>query len=223
MGILSRIVTVIKSNINDLISKSEDPQKMLEQLIIDMNQNLVQAKQEVAAAIADEKRLEKQMIKQKSESQDWYKKAELAVAKGDDNLATEALKRHESADQLAKQYEEQYIAQKEVVDKLKTALRQLNDKIQEAQRKKNLLIARQKRAEAQKRINKTMSSLTDSSAFDTFSRMERKIDDMEAKVDAETELNKELSGETTEDKFKQLEADSNVNDKLAALKAKLGK
>ncbi len=223
MGIIKRLITVIKSNINDLISKAEDPEKMLEQLIIDMSEDLVKAKQEVAVAIADEKRLERQMLKYKKVTDEWYKKAELAVANGDDKLAMEALKRQEESEQMYKDFEEQWRSQKEATDKLRYALRKLNDKIQEARRKKNLLIARQKRAEAQKRINKTLESLSNVNAFDTFARMEKKIEDMEAKADAEAELNKELSGESTDEKFKQLEMDSNIQSKLAELKAKMGK
>ncbi len=222
MGIFDRIVTVVKSNLNDLISKAEDPQKMLEQIIIDMTEQLAQAKQEVAAAIADEKKLQKSYEDSKRESGSWEKKAMLAVNKGDDNLAMEALKRQESSSSLCQQYETQWLAQKDAVDKLKMALTQLNDKIQEAQRKKNLLVARQKRAEAQSKISKTMASLSDSSAFDSFSRMEAKVDQIEAKAEAEVELQQELSGSNLDDKFKALESDSNVQDKLSALKAKMG-
>ncbi len=222
MGIFDRVVTVLKSNINDLISKSEDPKKMLEQIILDMSESLAQAKQEVAVAIADEKKLQKSYLVSKKESESWEKKAMLAVNKQDDALAMEALKRQESASNIAQQYEQQWLVQKEAVDKLKMALIQLSDKIQEASRKKNLLIARQKRAEAQSRISKTMSSLTDSSAFDSFSRMESKVDSIEAKAEADVELQNELSGSKLEDQFKSLEMDSNVQDKLAALKAKMG-
>lgn len=221
MGILNRIGTVLKSNINSLISKAEDPQKMLEQIIMDLQENLVEVKREVAGAIADEKRLERAMIEAKNRSKNWEQKAMIAVEKGDDNLAMEALKRQTAEDDTATQYEQQWLAQREAVDKLKTALHQLNDKIEEARRKKNLLIARAKRAEAQKRINKTMSSLSDHNAFDSFARMEQKVLDMESRADAESELNAELSGDSLDDKFKALETTANVEDKLAALKAKM--
>ncbi|MDH5681516.1 MAG: PspA/IM30 family protein [Spirochaetota bacterium] len=223
MGIFDRIVTVVKSNINELISKAEDPKKMLEQIIMDMNESLAEVKKEVASAIADEKRLQKSYLTAKQESDAWEKKAMLAVNKGDDGLAMEALKRQESSLSLSQQYEQQWIAQKDSVDKLKVALTQLNDKIQEAQRKKNLLIARQKRAEAQSKITKTMSSLTDSSAFDSFARMEAKVDQIEAEAEAGVELQSELAGSDLDNKFKALEMDGGAEDKLAALKAKMGK
>ncbi len=221
MSIFKRIVTIIKSNINDLISKAEDPKKMLEQLIIEMNQQLIQVKQEVASAIADEKKLQKEYEKAKREAEEWTKKAELAVKKGEDNLAVQALQRQETAESEAEAFEKQWVAQREAVDKLKTALTQLNAKLQEANRKKNLLIARQKRAEATQKINNTMASLSDSSAFDTFARMEDKINQLEAKADAEAELNKHLEGTDIENQFKQLEADDKIKSKLAALKEKV--
>ncbi len=223
MGIFKRLVDVFRANINDLISKAEDPEKMLNQMLIDMNEKLVEVKQEVAKALADEKRLQRQAEEEKRAAKNWEKKAMLAVEKGDDNLAMEALKRQKMAQANAQGFEEQYQQQKAAVDKLKTALNKLNDKIDEARRKKNLLIARAKRAKAQDKINKTMSSLTDNSAFDTFSRMEEKVANMEARADAEMELNEEMSGSNLEDKFKELESEGDASDMLAALKAKMNK
>ncbi len=223
MGMFKRLVDVFKANINDLISKAEDPEKMLNQMILDMNEKLVEVKQEVAKALADEKRLQRQMEEEKRAAQNWEKKAVFAVEKGDDNLAMEALKRQKMAESNSQGFEQQYQQQKAAVDKLKTALHKLNDKIEEARRKKNLLIARAKRAKAQDKINKTMASLTDNSAFDTFSRMEEKVSNMEARADAEMELNEEMSGDNIEQQFKELESEGDAADRLAALKAKMGK
>jgi len=198
---------------------------MLEQIIIDMQEQLGEAKKEVAKAIADEKRLYAQMQEQKELADKWSKRAELAVQKGDDNLAVEALKRKKEAESLASEYEAQWTKQKEVADQLKIGIQELQNKIEEASRKKNLLVARQKRAEAQKTIQNTMSKLSDTSAFDSFARMEEKVKQIEAEAEAETELNKSLKGEDLDDKFKQLEkgSTSDVADELAALKAKLNK
>jgi len=225
MGLFQRMAQVIKANLNDLISKAEDPKKMLEQIIIDMQEQLGEAKKEVAKAIADEKRLYAQMQEQKELADKWSKRAELAVQKGDDNLAVEALKRKKEAESLASEYEAQWTKQKEVADQLKIGIQELQNKIEEASRKKNLLVARQKRAEAQKTIQNTMSKLSDTSAFDSFARMEEKVKQIEAEAEAETELNKFLKGEDLDDKFKQLEkgSTSDVADELAALKAKLNK
>ncbi|HOJ50720.1 MAG TPA: PspA/IM30 family protein [Spirochaetota bacterium] len=225
MGLFQRMAQVLKANLNDLISKAEDPKKMLEQIIIDMQEQLAEAKKEVAKAIADEKRLYAQVQEQKELAQKWEQRATLAVQKGDDNLAMEALKRKKEAESLASEYEAQWTKQKEVADKLKIGIQDLQNKIEEASRKKNLLVARQKRAEAQKTIQNTMSKLTDTSAFDSFARMEEKVKQIEAEAEAEEELNKSLSGTNLDDKFKELEKGGSpeVADELAALKAKLGK
>lgn len=225
MSIFKRIADVFKANINDMISKAEDPKKMLEQAIIDMDEKLIEAKKDVAGAIADEKRLYAQMQEQKDLANKWEKRATLALEKGDEPLAVEALKRKKESDNMAADYEANWVKQKEVSDSLKLSIQGLQDKIEEAKRKKNLLVARQKRAEAQQKIQSTMSKLSDTSAFDSFGRMEEKIKQMEARAEAEEELNKALTGNDLDDKFKQLErgGSADVADELAALKAKLGK
>ncbi len=224
MGLFKRFVNVIKANLNDLISKAEDPKKMLEQIMIDMQEQLVEAKKEVAKSIADEKKLYAQMSEQKKLAEKWEKRAALAVQNGDDKLAVEALKRKKEADNLANEFEVQWQKQKEVADKLKLAIQQLSNKMEEARRKKNLLIARQKRAEAQKKISETMSKLSDSSAFDSFAKMEEKVMDIESEAEASIELNESLAGTDMEDEFKELESGgADVADELAALKQKLGK
>jgi phage shock protein A len=223
MGIFSRIGTLFKSNLNDLISKSEDPEKMLNQIVLDMGNQLVEAKKQVAVSIADQKRLEKQRDEQADLSQEWERKAMLAVRAGDENLAREALKRKGEHDSQFAEFGKQAQLQKDAVDKLKDSLRVLNDKIEEAKRKKNILIARQKRAEAQKTIQGTMSGLSDTGAFDTFERMSQKGDQIEAEAEATTDLGNELSGDTLQQKFKALESGSVGTDTaLAELKAKMG-
>jgi phage shock protein A len=223
MGIFSRLGSLIKSNLNDLISKAEDPQKMLNQLVTDMQNQLVEAKKQVAVSIADQKRLEKQRDEQADLAQEWERKAMLAVRSGDDNLAREALKRKGEHETQAAEFTKQTQLQKDAVDKLKDQLRTLNDKIEEAKRKKNILIARQKRAEAQKAIQDTMQGLSDTSAFDTFERMAQKVDQIEAESEATAELGNELTGDTLQQKFKALESGSVGTDAaLTELKVKMG-
>ena len=225
MGIFSRIGSLIKSNINDLISKAEDPEKMLNQVLLDMQSSLVDAKKQVAVAIADEKRLQKQLETEQEKGKEWERKAMLAVRANDDNLAREALARKQEHDNIGSQYQQQWVSQKAAVDKLKDALRLLNNKIEEAKRKKNILVARKKRAEAQKTIASTMSGLTDTSAFDTFDRMSAKIDQLEAEAEAGSELAGELTGDNLEAKFKQLEtstASPTSDAALLELKTKMG-
>ena len=207
MGIFDRFRTVVSSNINDMISKAENPEKMLNQLLIDMNEQMIESKKAVAMAIADEKKLEREAAENKRQAEDWEKKAMLAVRSNRDDLAKEALLRKQEYEGYATQLFQQWQAQKESVEKLKVSLRELQNKIDEASRKKNILIARAKRAEAQDKINKTMSSLSgNKSAFDTFDRMSKKVDEMEARADATKELEDATSGATLEKQFAQLES-----------------
>jgi phage shock protein A len=217
MGIFKRMADIFKANINDLINKAEDPAKMLDQIIAEMQENLRDAKIQVAKAIADEKRLKQQLDQNTSQVQSWESKAVLALQKGDEELAKEALKRKKSYADIATTIEPQWKDQSNIANKLKDSLRALESKIDEARRKKEVLIARQKRAEAQKKIQEVMTGMSDTSAFDNFARMERKVEEIEAQAAAAVEI----ESNTMEDKFKALEASADVDDELQALKAKL--
>ena len=219
MGIFSRISTIFKANINDTLSKAEDPEKMLNQIVVEMNEQLVKTKQQVAVAIADEKRLQKQYQAEEQQTQEWERKATLAVQKENDELAKEALARRNEHANLAAEYKTQWEKQKQAVDTLKENLGALERKIAEAGRKKNLLVARQKRAQAQKQIHETMSGIRDGSAFETFDRMAGKVDQIEARADAAAEM-ADMEADKLEDEFAELES-SNIDDDLAALKAKV--
>ena len=224
MGILERIRTVLKSNINALISKAEDPEKMLNQLLMDMNEQLIEAKKQVAMSIADEKKLERQLIENKGQAEEWERKAMLAVKAGKDDLAKEALVRKQESDGYASSFQKEWDNQHSAVEQLKDALRQLQSKIEEASRKKNLLVARAKRAEAQKQIQQTMGSLSATSSFDTFDRMAQKVDQIEAEADAMKELASITPDQKLEDKFKELESSGASADQLLEdLKAKMGR
>jgi phage shock protein A len=222
MGIFSRLAQLINSNLNDLISRSEDPEKMLNQIVLDMNNQLVEAKKQVAASIADEKRLAKQAEQEVANAAEWERRAMMALRAGNEVLAKEALARKREHDELANTFKDQWTKQKTAVDQLKKALRLLNDKIEEAKRKKNVLVARKKRAEAQKAIQETMSGLRDQSAFETFDRMSQKIDQMEAEAEAQTELAEEYTGDQLAQQFNQLERTHSADDDLVALKRKMG-
>lgn len=222
MGIFARLATLIKSNLNDLISRSEDPEKMLNQVVIDMGNQLIEAKKQVALSIADEKRLAKQVEQEAANAAEWERRAMLAIKAGDDQLAKEALARKKEHDGLVTAYKDQWNKQKQAVEQLKTALKLLNNKIEEAKRKKNVLLARKKRAEAQKAIQETMSGLNNASAFETFDRMSAKIDQMEAEAEAATELAEEATGDTLAARFGKLEATAGAEDELMALKRKMG-
>jgi phage shock protein A len=206
MGIFDRFRRVVKSNLNDMISKAENPEKMLNQLIIDMNEQLIESKKSVASAIADEKKLERLMNQQVSQGEEWDRKARLALKAGKEDLAKEALLRKQEFASLATQYQEQWKAQHDSVEKLKQSLRGLQQKIEEAQRKKNLLVARAKRAEAQKRIQSTIGSMADNSAFAAFDKMASKVDRIEAEVDAMAEIEDMSKTDDIESQFAALES-----------------
>jgi phage shock protein A len=222
MGIFDRLSTMLRSNINDLITRAENPEKMLNQLIIDMKGQLAKAKQQVASAIADEKKLEADAAGMKKQAEDWERRAMLAVQEGRDDLAKQALGRYNEQLQGAQQLQETWLKHKAETENLKASLRQLNDKIEEAKRKKNILVARAKRAEAQQRIQETMSGMSDKSAFESFERMADKIEQTERRAIAAAELNEEVSGDALARQFDALEYKGSSDQQLLELKAKMG-
>ena len=225
MSIFDRLARLFRANVNDLISSAEQPEKMLNQIIIDMRSQLVKAKQQVAAAIADEKRLQDQTAQELRESEEWEHRAMLAVKEGRDDLAKQALMRRQEHVARGSQLQLTWEAHKQETERLKESLRGLNDNIEEANRKKNLLLAKQRRAEAQKRINDTMSSISEKSAFEAFARMEEKIDQNERQIRAHIEINEEFSGDRLASDFKKLEATAGTataDAQLLALKQKMG-
>ncbi|MBX3147900.1 MAG: PspA/IM30 family protein [Gemmatimonadales bacterium] len=222
MGIFERFSTMLRSNINDLISRAENPEKMLNQLILDMKTQLAKAKQEAAGAIADEKKLQADAEALKKQAEDWERRAMLAVQEGRDDLAKQALMRYNEALQGAQQLHETWVKHRADTENLKLQLRQLHDKIEEAKRKKNILVARAKRAEAQQRIQQTMSGMSDKSAFESFDRMTEKIESIERKALAAAELQQEFEGDDLTQQFKQLEYHGSSDQQLIELKAKMG-
>lgn len=222
MGIWDRFTTMFRSNINDLISRAENPEKMLNQLIIDMKSQLAKAKQQAASAIADEKKLQADAEGMKKQAEDWERRAMLAVQEGRDDLATQALMRYNEALQGAQQLHETWVRHKADTEQLKVSLRSLNEKIEEAKRKKNILIARAKRAEAQQRIQETMAGMGDKSAFESFDRMAEKIEDIERKALAAAELQQEFQSDDLMTQFKALEYKGSADQQLLDLKTRMG-
>jgi phage shock protein A len=225
MNIFDRIAMLFRSNVNAVISEFEQPEKMLNQIILDMRSQLVKAKQQVAAAIADEKRLHDQTKQELKEAEDWERRAMLAVQQNQDELAKQALIRRSEHMSRGDQLNLTWQAHKQETDRLKESLRGLNDNIEEANRKKNLLLAKQRRADAQKRINETMSHISEKSAFEAFARMEEKIDANERKIRASAEIDEEVSGDKLAKDFKRLEAaggNQSAEMLLIQLKQKMG-
>jgi phage shock protein A len=218
MGVLDRVSTLVRANINDLISRAEDPEKVIRQLLLDMNNQLIQVKTQVAAAIADERRLQKRYEENQKKADEWQRKAELAVERGQDDLAKEALSRKISYQQVADGFKQQWTEQAAQVEQLKEALSQLEAKITEANTKKDLLIARSRRAKAETTIRKTLAGVDASGALSEFERMEEKVEEEEARAKAYADLDQD----TLDEKFKQLEEEDELNRELAALKSKIG-
>lgn len=216
MGILDRIGTILRANLNDLLSRAEDPEKILNQTILDMREAQYQARMETAEAIAEGRKLERDVEEQRDSAQSWLQKAESALDAGRDDLAREALKRKRSAEDLAAALGEQLEKHESMIEKLKTQLRALDAKIDEAERKRRALLARQKTTDATRSVNAAMGAANADKAFEAFSRMERKIEHSEDKLAAEESLSRDL-GDV--DPFEELE-DSGVEEELAALKAK---
>jgi phage shock protein A len=224
MNIFSKLSMLLRSNLNDVIARAENPEKMLNQVILDMREQLTKAKQEVAVAIADERKLKSQVEEEHRQAQDWERRAMLAVKEGRDDLARQALLRQQEYGERAQSLYETWQRQAEETERLKDSLRQLNEKIEEARRKKNLLVAKQKRAQAQKRIHDTMAGLSDRSAFDTFERMAQRIEETERLALASAEVSAELGTDSLDQQFRALETGSTAtsDERLLELKRKMG-
>lgn len=222
MGILSRFINVVRANMNAMLNRAEDPTKMLEQTLVDLDVAYRKAKEQVARSLADRKRLEKSLMDQQKEVKRWSERAVKAVEKQDDDLAREALLRKNEHTKIAAQFEGELAAHTTNVDRLKESLKELEDKIAEIRRKKNLLISKQRRAEAQDKIYQTIEGAQNAGALDTIQRMEEKIEDMSALADARHDLSKEFSGDSLEQRFEKLGAgDADVDKELLEIKQKL--
>lgn len=230
MGIFDRLRRVIKANVNSAIDKAEDPEKMLTQLVLDMNQQLIEAKKAVATAIADEKRLERQVLEYQAQASEWEKRAVLAIRASEqdpskqgyyEDLAKQALMRKKENEDIANKLQEQLKAQHDAVERLKLSLKELQNRLDEAQRRKTLLVARAKRAEAHKKIQEQISGMSSTSAFDAFEKMAQKVDQIEAEADALTEIENTTRGSSLEQEFAKLESGNKSDLMLDEFKQKL--
>jgi phage shock protein A len=217
MGLFDRLGRVVRANLNDLVSKAEDPEKILEQAIIDMQEDLIQLRQGVAQAIASQKRTEQQYNKNQSEANNWQQRAQLALSKGDEELARQALQRKKGAADTAAMLKQQLDQQFVQSEQLKKNLIALESKIGEAKTKKDMLKARAKAAQANKQLQSTISNMGTSSAMGAFERMEEKV----LSLEAESQAAHEIGGTGLEEQFALLQSGSDVDDELAMMKAQL--
>lgn len=219
MGVLDRINQILRSNINDLLDQAEDPEKILNQILRDMESALAKGQSQVAEQIAQEKMIQNDLETAKKNADDWGKKAELAVSKGMDDLAREGLHRQSDYEAQVGIYEKQLEAQKQAVAKLKGDLAALDAKYQDARRNKDMLIARAKRAAAQQQITSASAKISSVDYGSDLARMERRIQEKEARVAA----SEEMKTTSVDEQFKKLGADDDIEKRLAALKQKMGK
>lgn len=220
MGIFDRIGRIIRANINDLLSKAEDPEKMINELIVEMDEDLQEAKKQTTSAIADLKVLERKYNDEKKEVEHWLEKAELALKEGREDLAKEAISRKIDHERLMKEYAIQVEKQRVAVERLKSGLKALEGKIDEAKRKRDVLIAKLKTAEASETINEAIAGIEESPAISEFERMEEKVLKLEGYADAVSEM-ASITGSDIEEELDAL-GTGDVEEDLLALKADLG-
>ena len=218
MALLERVSTLVRANLNDLIDKAEEPEKMIKQVILDMQNQLMQVKTQVAISIADQHLLEKKQTENKDKHAEWMRKAELAVDKKHDDLARAALERAMSYQQMAATFDQQIADQKTQVENLKTALQKLDQKLAEAEAKSDMLVAQHRRARALGKASDAQIAIGDDSKAAAFDRMQRKVMHSEATSQAKSEM----ASNNVEDRLAALEKEDHIDKLLAALKARRG-
>ena len=218
MALLERVSTLVRANLNDLVDKAEHPEKMIKQVILDMQNQLLQVKTQVAIAIADQHLLEKKQKENEDKVAEWMRKAELSVDKKQDDLARAALQRVESYRDLSEGFAEQVTDQKAQVENLKTALRQLERKLTEAQAKADLLIAQHRRARAVGKASDAKMAAGNGSSANAFDRMKRKV----AHAEAHSQAKSEIAADDVEERLAALEKEDRIEQLLAELKTKRG-
>ena len=218
MGLLERVGTLIRANLNDMIDRAEDPEKMIKQIILDMENQYLQVKTQVAVSIADQHLLEKKFKENEDSGKDWMRKAEHAVDKSEDDLARAALDRFQTSLRLAQSYKEQVDDQKAQVETLKGALMKLEQKLDEAKSKRDLLLARHRRSIALGKAARAQTAMGDNSKSASFDRMKDRVNHTEAVATAEVEL---LSDDTGE-RLTRIDRDTEVDRLLADLKSRRG-
>ncbi len=219
MGIFRRLSDLLKSNVNDLIDRAEDPEKMVKQIIIDMQTELTKATQNYGKAKASERLAEKRYLEAQKQSQSWENKAKAALSQGNQELAKAALAKKVKCDEDVENYREMYESISNQTEAIGDQVEVLKSKLEEAKSRQAMLIARSQMADTQKNLAKSTGGFDGSSAMEKFNRMEEKIERKEAEAAAFTEI----AGVDNEldDTFAQLETDSKVDSELARLMAEM--
>ena len=218
MALLERVSTLVRANLNDLIDKAEDPEKMIKQVIIDMQNQLLQVKTQVAIAIADQHVLEKKRQEHADKQAEWMRKAEMAVDRKQDDLARAALERSMTYGQMQTSFDQQVEDQKTQVENLKSALRKLEQKLAEAQSKCDLLIAQHRRSRALGKATAAQMAAGSESKSATFDRMKNKV----RRSEAVSQASAELVADDVEDRFAAMEKEEQIDKLLSELKSRRG-
>ncbi|MBI4861216.1 MAG: PspA/IM30 family protein [Candidatus Riflebacteria bacterium] len=221
MGVFSRLSRMIKANINALLDAAEDPEKTLNQIIADMKEGQREAKEQVAQAMVDEKKMERRVTETRTEAARWREKAQLALQRGDENLAKQALVRHKASNEMAEAYGKELEKQKAAVAQLRQALELMEKKIESAKAQRAVLLTRKKVAETTRQISQTASDMKIPTSFAEFDRIAEKIEDMEIKAGVMLEL----SEDKLKSKLDEAEVDRDtllIDDELSKLKAEMG-
>jgi len=232
MGVLSRINDIIRSNLNELVSKAENPEKLLTQAILDMENHLRKARKQVLDTLASEKTMEKKRLSVLETAGRWERRAALALQSGDEDLARQAIMRKNNEENHAATLEEQIRVQREYVGALKQSLVALEERYQEARTKKEALIARSKAAKARKKVVERMAPgkgtkmPAEARAFNTFERMEDKVLALEAQAEAYIEMSGpdkfEKDDAALDARFAAMETDQDIEEQLSKLKQQVG-
>jgi len=216
MGIFSRFSDIINSNINSLLDKAEDPEKMVRLIIQEMEDTLVEVRSASAKTIASKKEVSGQISKLGGEAKDWQAKAELAISKDREDLARAALQEKKKCEDAVETLSKEFEIIESQISKLQDETAQLQDKLADAKARQKTIIMRQKTASSRLEVKKSLDSTKIDSAMGRFEQYERKIDDLESQVEAY-----DLGKKTLNDEFAELESDGKVEDELAALKKKM--
>ena len=217
MGLLDRITRVIKAGMTSLLGDAEDPEKILEQTVSDMEGDLIRLRQSVAQAIATQKRTERQSAQANQTGQEWYQRAQLALKKGNEVMAKEALTRRKTYVDTAQMLDQQVTQQREIVTQLKTNMQTLERKLAEARTKKDMYIARARSAKASQQLNEMLGGMGTQTSMAAFDRMAEKVEELEAQSEAIAELNRD----NLDQRFAELEGEGSVDAELAKLKASM--
>jgi len=221
MGILDRISTILRANINASLDKAEDPEKMLNQIIRDMASAIEEAKGQVAGVIAQEKQLEAEKTNAERSAAEWSERAERAIKAGRDDLAREALRRKKDFEGISTTYQTQWDTQHQMTSQLRGQLDQLIRKYEDSVRNKDVMLARYRTAKAQQSVSKQIASMSGLDHSSQIGQMDQRIRQMEARAAADAEL-AGAGANSLEDQFAQLEAGDDMDDELKALKSKMG-